>query len=113
MKYFMINVWQYFEYALDSEYAKVLKIYGYTWFWIKFFIRDLWHCFEYDSSSDHGGVTLGSVEISSSCMFDRVLHIPGILIMLGLEDTKALNMPMLDMIPCKLYFEWFMAFWMS
>ena len=25
-KYFMIDVWQYYKYALDSEYTRVLKV---------------------------------------------------------------------------------------
>ena len=37
-------------------------------------------------------------------MFDRVLSIPRVLNMLGLEDTRAVNMPILHMVLCKLYF---------
>ena len=29
----MIDVWQYYEYAFDFEYARVLNMLGYTWFW--------------------------------------------------------------------------------
>ena len=49
--------------------------------------------------------THGSVENSLSCMFDRVMSIPGVLIMLGLEDTKTVNMSLLHMILFKLCFE--------
>ena len=28
MKYFIIDVWQYYEYALNSEYARVLNMLG-------------------------------------------------------------------------------------
>ena len=38
-------------------------------------------------------------------MFDRVMSIPGVLIMLGLEDTKTVNMSLLHMILFKLCFE--------
>ena len=102
---FWIKIYSVFEYALDSEYAKVLKIYGYTWFWVKFSIIDIWHCSEYASSPDHGSFTHGSVENSLSCMFDRVMSIPGVLIMLGPEDTKTVNMSLLHMILFKLCFE--------
>ena len=38
-------------------------------------------------------------------MFARVLSILRVLSMLGLEDTKAVNIPMSHMILCKLYFK--------
>ena len=37
-------------------------------------------------------------------MFDRVLSIPRVLNMLVLEDTRAVNIPMLHMGLCKMYF---------
>ena len=46
-----------------------------------------------------------SVENGPSYMFDRVLSILPVLIMLGLEDTRALNLPMLHMVLCKLHFK--------
>ena len=46
-----------------------------------------------------------SVENGPSYMFDRVLSILSVLIMLGLEDTRAVNMPMLHMVLCKLHFK--------
>ena len=46
-----------------------------------------------------------SVENGPSYMFDRVLSILPVLIMLGLEDTRAMNLPMLHMVLCKLHFK--------
>ena len=46
-----------------------------------------------------------SVENGPSYMFDRVLSILRILNMLGLEYTRAVNMPRLLRVPCKLYFK--------
>ena len=46
-----------------------------------------------------------SVENGPSYMFDRVLSIPPVLSLLGLEDTRAVNILMLHMVLCKLYFK--------
>ena len=46
-----------------------------------------------------------SAENSTSYMFDRVLSIPRILSMLGLEHTRVGNMPRLHRVLCKLYFK--------
>ena len=38
-------------------------------------------------------------------MFDSVLSVPRVLNMLGLKDTRAVNMTMLHMVLCELYFK--------
>ena len=93
IKYFLIDVWQYSEYDLDSEYEMFLNILSYTRFWIKFFIIDIWQGSQYASSSEYTSVTQGSVENSSSYMFVRFLSIPWALNMLGLEYTRVVNIP--------------------
>ena len=66
IKYFMIDVWQYYEYALYSEYVKVLNMLGLR------SIIHVWQNFEYSSGSqyawvwiykgcEYGKVTQGSV----------------------------------------------------
>ena len=45
-----------------------------------------------------------SVENGTSYMFDRVLSIPRILRMLGLEYTRIVNMPRLHRVLHELYF---------
>ena len=81
----MISVWHYDEHALDSEYARVLNILEFTWFWIKFPIIDILQDSEYVSSSEYASATQGSVENDPLYMFDRVLRIPRIINILGLE----------------------------
>ena len=49
--------------------------------------------FKYPSCSEHASVTQRSVENIPLCMFDRYLSIPLVLNMLGLENTRAVNMP--------------------
>ena len=41
-KYFMIDVWQYSEYALDSDYARLLSMPGLYMVLNKFAIMDIW-----------------------------------------------------------------------
>ena len=48
---------------------------------------------EYVSSSEYTSVTQGSVENSTSYMFDRFLSVPWALNMLGLEYARVVNMP--------------------
>ena len=46
-----------------------------------------------------------SVENGTSYMFDRLLSIPRIFSMLGLEYTRVVKMSMLHRVLCKLYFK--------
>ena len=115
IKYFVIDVWQYSEYALDSKYATVLNMLGLRKLWIKFFIIDIWQGSEYALSYEYTSVTKGSVESSPSYMFDRFLSIPWGLNMLGLKYTRIVNMARLHMVLCKLCFKgsqyWNLQFW--
>ena len=98
----MIIVWHYNKYALDSEYARVLNMaVSYTRLWIKFPIIDIWQGSEYVSSSDYANATQGSVENDRSYMFDRVLRIPRVINVLGLEFTRVVNMTRLQKAQCK------------
>ena len=96
--------WQYFEYALDSEYVTALNM-SYTGLWMKFPIIDVWQDSEYASSSKHTSVTQGSIENSAPYMFDRFLSISWALNMLELEYTRVVNIPRLHTVLCKLYFK--------
>ena len=58
----MIDVWQYYEYTLDSEYAKVLNILGLHLVLNKILHKDIWQGSEYASSSENVSVIQGSVE---------------------------------------------------
>ena len=88
----MIDVWQYYEYALNSEYAMVLNMLGSHMVLNKIshnrYLTLFWICLE---SSEYASVTQGSVEHDPSYMFDRVLIIPWVLNILGLEYTWVLN----------------------
>ena len=57
----MIDVWQYYEYTLDSEYARVLNILG-LHLVLKILNKDIWQGSEYASSSENVSVIQGSVE---------------------------------------------------
>ena len=60
MKYFIIDVWQYYEYPLHSKYARVQNMLGlYTWFWIEFSVIDIWQGSVYALSSEYVSVTQG------------------------------------------------------
>ena len=50
IKYFMIDVWQYYEYALYSECVKVLNMLGLR------SIIHVWQNFEYSSGLQYAGV---------------------------------------------------------
>ena len=78
---------------------------GYTRLWIKFTIIDIWQVSENAWSSQYTSVTQGSVKNSPSYMFGRLLNIPWALNMLGLEDTRVVNMLRLHIILRKLYFK--------
>ena len=114
-KYFVIDVWQYSEYALGSEYATVLNMLGLQRLWIKLSIIDTGQGSEYALSSEYTSVTQGSIENSPLYMFDRFLTIPWALNMLGLKRTSIANMPNLHMVLCKVYFKdsqyWIHEFW--
>ena len=58
----MIDVWQYFEYAFDSEYAAVLNMLGSRMILNRIFIIDIWQGLDYASSSEYANVTQGSIE---------------------------------------------------
>ena len=51
MKYFMMDVWQYYEYALDSEYARVLNMLGLHMILNKIldnrYLSGFWICLEF------------------------------------------------------------------
>ena len=90
----MIDVGQYSEYALDSEYATVLNFLGcYTRLWVTFYIIYIWQGSEYASVSEYTSLTQGSVENSQSFIFHRFLSISWAFNMLGLEYTRVLNIP--------------------
>ena len=114
-KYFVIDVWQYSEYALGSEHATVLNMLGLQRLWIKLSIIDTGQGSEYALSSEYTSVTQGSIENSPLYMFDRFLTIPWALNMLGLKCTSIANMPNLHMVLCKVYFKdsqyWIHEFW--
>ena len=74
---------------MDSEYATVLNILGLHKGENKIFHQGS----EYASSSEYTSVTQGSVENSTSYMFDRFLSVPWALNMLGLEYARVVNMP--------------------
>ena len=84
IKYFMIDVWQY------SEYAWVPNLLGLQ--------------VALDKSLHHRyPVSQGSLENDLSYMFDRVLSIPRVLIMVRLEYARVANISWLHRIRCKLY----------
>ena len=58
----MIDVWQYYEYAFDFEYARVLNMLGLHMILKKFSVIDIWQGLEYASSSEYASVTQGSIE---------------------------------------------------
>ena len=99
---------------LDSKYARVLNMLGlYTWFWIKFSVIDIWQCSVYAMSSEYVGVTQGFCKKWNILYVDRVLSIPRILTMLGLEYTRVVNMPRLCKVLRELYLKDSRLFWMS
>ena len=65
------------------------------WFFVQWYV----------SSSEYAIVTQGSVENDPSYVFDRVLSISRVLIMLGFEYTRVVNMTWLHRVLCKLYFK--------
>ena len=79
--------------------------YGYARFWIKFSIIDISQGPEYALNFEYTSATQGSVENSQSYIFDRFLSFPWALNMLGLKYTRAVIMPRLNMVLCKLYFK--------
>ena len=99
---------------LDSKYARVLNMLGlYTWFWIKFSVIDIWQCSVYAMSSEYVSVTQGFCKKWNILYVDRVLSIPRILTMLGLEYTRVVNMPRLRRVLRELYLKDSRLFWMS
>ena len=73
----MIDVWQYYQYNLDSQYARLLNMLELHMVLNKFSIRDIWQGSEYVSSSKYSSVTKGSIGNAPSYMFDRVLCLSG------------------------------------
>ena len=63
------------------------------------------HGSEYTSNSDYGSFIQGSVENAPSYMFDRVLSIPRVLNLLGLEYASVVNIARLHRALCKLCFK--------
>ena len=99
IKYFMIDIWRYYEYVLYSEYARVLNMLRLLMVLNKFSIIDIWHGSEYASTIQ------GSVQNGPSYRFDRAFSIPRGINMLGHEYTRAVNMTRLHRVLCKLYFK--------
>ena len=66
---------------------------------------DTWQSSEYTSSSEYASVTQGSVENGPSYMSGRVLSIPRVPNMLGLEYARVVNMPRLHRVMYKLHFD--------
>ena len=103
IKYFVIDVWQYSEYALDSEYATFLNMLGSDKVVNKIFhykyLTRFWICLEFWKYQ----VTQVSVENSPPYMFERFLSSSWALSLPGLECTRVLNMPRLHMVLRKLY----------
>ena len=54
---------------------------------------DIWQGFEYASSSEYAIVKQCSIENAPLYMFDKVLSIHRVLIKLGLEYIRTVNMP--------------------
>ena len=103
----MIDFWQYCEYTLDSKYARVLHMLGlhmvlnkiiHTRYLTGFLLNRPWVL-------NMPVLYRVSVENGTSYMFDRLLSIPRILSMLGLEYTRVVKMSMLRRVLCKLYFK--------
>ena len=106
----MIDVWQYSEYDLDSEYVMVLNMLGSHKISNNIFHNKYLTGYEYASSSENTSFTQGSVENSLSYMFDRFVSIPWSLSLQGLEYIRVENMPRLHMVLGKLYFKDFQYF---
>ena len=104
IKYFVIDVWQYSEHALDSEYATVLNILGSLKAVNKIFHINIWQGSEYASSSENTSAT-GFSRKQKPIMFDRFLSIPWALNLPGLEYTRVMIIPRLHMVLRKLYFK--------
>ena len=66
-KHVKIDCWQYYEYALDSEYARVLNMLGCNTVPNK--ILHIWQGSEYALSSEYASFTQGSVENGPSYPF--------------------------------------------
>ena len=90
---FLIDVLQYSEYVLDSEYATVLNLLGLHKAVNKIFyqrcLTGFWICFEFWIYS----VTQDRLENSPPYMFGRFLIISWALNMLGPEYARIVNMP--------------------
>ena len=72
--------------ALGSEYTRVLNMQG-----LHVVLNSIlyhWQGKKYASTSEYASVTQSSVENDPSYMSDRVLNIPGVPNMLGLEIYK-------------------------
>ena len=85
IKYFVIDIWQYYEYPLYSKYARFLNMLRLLMVLKKFSVIDIWH------GSEYACVIQGSVQNGPSYMFDRALSILRV-INLGHEYTKVVNM---------------------
>ena len=99
---------------LDSKYARVLNMLGlYAWFWRKFSVFDIWQGSVHALSSECVSVTQGFCNKWNILYVDRVLSIPWILTMLGLEYTRVVNMPRLRRVLRELYLIDSRLFWTS
>ena len=105
IKYFMIDVCQYYECALDSEYARVLNKLG-----LHMVVNKIAHdrhltrfwCLEFWLCQCYIGLFRKPLLIHV-WMFDRVLSIPRILNILEFEYTRVMNVRRLHKVLCKLY----------
>ena len=101
IKYYVIDVWQYSEYALGSEYATVLNMLGSHKIGNNIFhhkyLTGFWICFEFWKYQCY---TEFSRKASHTCLTGFwVLNIQ------GLEYKRVMNMPRLHTVLPKLYFK--------
>ena len=105
MTCFMLGVWHYSEYPLDSEYARALNMLGLHRILNKIFhhryLTELWICLKFWICQCYTGLCRKQPIIN----FKRVLGIPRVLNMLRLEYARVANMPRLHRVLCKLYFK--------
>ena len=103
----MIDVWQYFEDALDYEYATVLNMLGLHYIVNKIFhhryLTGFWICLEFRIYQCYTGFCRKPRVINVWQVFEYSLA----LIVLGLRSARLVNMPRLHMVLCKLYLQMF------
>ena len=114
MKYFIIDIWQYYEYPLDSKYARVQNMLGlYTWFWLKFSVIDIWQGSVYDLSSEYVSVTQGFCRKRNIIYICQSFEYSSDSYNARSWIYKGYNMPRLHRVLRELYFKDPQLFWMS